>query len=132
MALFHQHFVRIAKSHGEKLAFIDRSAGRRVAYSRALATALILADKFRKYQEGPLGIMLPAPAGCSLAFLGAVMGGKTPVMINYSAGASMNAKFAQKKCGFNRTITSRAFIEKVGCQSVKGMVFSKTLLPGFR
>jgi acyl-[acyl-carrier-protein]-phospholipid O-acyltransferase/long-chain-fatty-acid--[acyl-carrier-protein] ligase len=130
MTLFHQHFVRIAKSHGEKLAFIDRSAGRRVTYTRALTTALILAGKFRTYEEAFLGIMLPTSAGCSLAFIGVLMSGKTPVMINYSTGASMNAKFAQERCGFSRIITSRAFIERVGCQSVEGMIFLEDIIAG--
>ena len=130
MTLFHQHFVRIAKSQGEKLAFIDRSAGRRITYRRALTTALVLAGKFREYEEGFLGVMLPTSAGCSLVFLGALMGGRTPVMINYSTGALMNAKFAQKRCGFSTIITSRAFVGKIACQFVEGMVFLEDIIAG--
>jgi acyl-[acyl-carrier-protein]-phospholipid O-acyltransferase/long-chain-fatty-acid--[acyl-carrier-protein] ligase len=128
--LFHQHFVRVAKIHGEKPAFIDRSAGRTITYARALTTALLLAGKFRRYEGSLLGIMLPTSAGCSLAFLGALMSGKTPVMINYSTGASTNATFAQKRCGFSRIVTSRAFIEKAGCRSVEGIVFLEDIIAG--
>lgn len=90
--LLHHHFVRKAKQQGSKVAFIDRSADRKVTYSRALIVSLILADKFRSYDKGFLGIMLPTSAGCSLAILGAMMSGRTPVMINYSTGAEKNVR----------------------------------------
>lgn len=130
MTLLHQHFVRIAKRHGNKLAFIDRTSDKKITYSRALITSLILADKFRKYEEGFLGIMLPTSAGCSLAFLGALMSGMTPVMINYSTGAERNAAFAQKRCGFRKIITSRSFIERINCPPVDGMVFLEDIIAG--
>jgi acyl-[acyl-carrier-protein]-phospholipid O-acyltransferase/long-chain-fatty-acid--[acyl-carrier-protein] ligase len=130
MALLHHQFVRIAKRHRNKLAFIDLTADRRITYSKALVTSLILTDKFRKYGRGFLGIMLPTSAGCSLAFLGALMCGMTPVMINYSTGAKRNAEYAQKKCGFRKVITSRAFIEKINCPPVDGMVFLEDIVAG--
>jgi acyl-[acyl-carrier-protein]-phospholipid O-acyltransferase/long-chain-fatty-acid--[acyl-carrier-protein] ligase len=128
--LLHQHFVRIAKKFGGKLAFIDRSADRRVTYSKALITSLILAEKFRKYKKRYVGIMIPTSAGCSLSVLGVLMSGRTPVMINYSTGAGRNARYAQKKCGFKTIITSRALIEKINCPSIEGMVFLEDIMAG--
>ena len=90
--LLHQHFVRIAKRYGSKPAFIDRTSDRRITYSKALIASLILAEKFKKYTKGFLGIMIPTSAGCALSILGTLMSGRIPVMINYSTGAANKGK----------------------------------------
>ncbi|MBM4136831.1 MAG: AMP-binding protein [Nitrospira sp.] len=128
--LLHQHFVRSAKKYGHKLAFIDRATNRRVTYSRALIASLILAGKFKQYKEEYLGIMIPTSVGCALSILGALMSGRTPVMINYSTGAANNARYAQKKCNFKTIITSRALLEKINCPVVDGMVFIEDIMKG--
>lgn len=128
--LLHQHFVKIAKRCGNKLAFIDRTSDRRVTYTKALIASLILSDKFKKYEEGFLGIMIPTSAGCALTVLGALMSGKTPVMINYSTGAAQNAVYAQKKCHFKTIVTSKALLEKINCPVLDGMVFIEDIMEG--
>ncbi len=126
--LLHQHFVKIARRYGNKLAFIDRTSDKRVTYTKALIASLILSDKFRKYERGFLGIMIPTSAGCALSVLGALMSGRTPVMINYSTGAANNAMYAQKKCNFKTIITSRALLEKINCPVIDGMVFIEDIM----
>ncbi len=126
--LLHHRFVEMAKKQGNKLAIIDRTLDRRVPYSKALIGSLILGEKFKRYDEGFIGIMLPTSAGCVLSVLGALMSGRVPVMINYSTGAAQNAEFAQKKCDFTTIITARALLEKVKCPVVPGMVFIEDIL----
>ncbi|CAG0973885.1 hypothetical protein ANRL2_01865, partial [Anaerolineae bacterium] len=109
---------------------IDRTLGRRVTYGKALIGTLILARKFRAYDPGFLGIMLPNSAGSILAILATLMSGRTPVMINYATGAAGNCEFAQKKCAFRTIITSRALCEKIGCPPVEGMVFLEDIMAG--
>ena len=128
--LLHQHFVRIARRYGSKLAFIDRTSDKKITYSKALIASLILADKFRKYDEGFLGIMIPTSAGCGLSILGTLMSGRTPVMINYSTGAMNNALYAQNKCNFKTIITSKALLEKIKCPVIEGMVFIEDIMEG--
>lgn len=128
--LFHQHFVRIAKKQGSKLAFIDCTTGRRITFSKALIASLILSEKLKKYKEGFIGIMIPTSAGCALSTLGALMSGRTPVMINYSTGAANNARYAQEKCGFKTIITSKGLLEKINCPIVDGMVFIEDIMAG--
>jgi len=128
--LLHQHFVKIARRYGNKLAFIDRTSDKRVTYTKALIASLILAEKFKKYPEGFLGIMIPTSAGSALTILGTLMSGKTPVMINYSTGAASNAIYAQKKCTFKTIITSKALLEKINCPVVEGMVFIEDIMEG--
>ncbi|MGO9013457.1 MAG: AMP-binding protein [Dissulfurispiraceae bacterium] len=126
--LLHHHFVQTAKKYGKKLAFIDCTTDKRVTYSKALIASLILADKFRKYEEGFLGIMLPTSAGAALSILGTLMSGKTPVIINYSTGASDNVRNAQRKCNVKTVITSKALLEKIKCEPVDGMVFIEDIM----
>jgi acyl-[acyl-carrier-protein]-phospholipid O-acyltransferase/long-chain-fatty-acid--[acyl-carrier-protein] ligase len=126
--LLHQHFVTIAKRYGNKVAFIDRTSDKRITYSRALIASLILAEKLEKYPKGFLGIMIPTSAGCALSFLGTLMSGRTPVMINYSTGAANNAGYAQRKCNFKTIITSKALLEKINCPVVDGMVFIEDIM----
>ena len=128
--LLHQHFVKIARRYGSKLAFIDRTSDKRVTYTKALIASLILSEKFKKFPEGFLGIMIPTSAGSALTILGTLMSGKTPVMINYSTGAANNAVYAQKKCTFKTIITSKALLEKINCPVVDGMVFSEDIMEG--
>lgn len=124
----HQHFIRVARHQGEKLAFIDRSADRRITYSRALIASLLLCDEFRQFGEGRTGVMVPTSAGCALTVLGLLMGGRIPVMINYSTGAAENAAYAQKKCDFETIVTSRALLEKINCPEMPGMVFLEDIM----
>src|SRR5208283_1179090 len=126
--LLHHHFVQIAKKYGNKLAFIDCTTDKRITYSKALIASLILAEKFRKYEEGFLGIMLPTSAGAALSILGALMSGRTPVMINYSTGASNNVRYAQRKCNVKTVITSKGLLEKINCPAVDGMVFIEDIM----
>lgn len=124
----HQQFVKVAKQNAKRIAISDQTTKKDVTYGKALIASLILAKKFQKYSGGFLGIMIPTSAGCSLSIVGALMGGKVPVMINYSTGAAENAEYAQQKCGFRTIITSRALLEKIGCRLVKGMVFIEDIM----
>jgi acyl-[acyl-carrier-protein]-phospholipid O-acyltransferase/long-chain-fatty-acid--[acyl-carrier-protein] ligase len=120
----------MAKKHASKPAVIDKTTGRDATYSRALIGALILKSKFEKYDKGFIGIMIPTSAGCALATVGALMSGRTPVMINYSTGAETNAKYAQKKCKFTTIITSKALLEKINCPVIEGMVLIEDIMAG--
>jgi len=128
--LLHHQFIAIAKKYPQKLFIIDRSTNRRLTYSKALLASFILADKFKAWEPGFLGIMIPTSAGCALATLATLMSGRTPVMINYSTGAAHNAEFAKRKCGVETIITSRALLEKINCPLITGMVFIEDLMDG--
>ncbi len=126
--ILHHQFVRMAKKYASKLAIIDKTTGKKVTYSRALIGALILSSKFKKYDKGFIGIMIPTSAGCALATVGALMSGRIPVMINYSTGAESNAKYAKEKCKFKTIITSKALLEKIDCPVIEGMVLIEDIM----
>lgn len=126
--LLHQQFVRIARRHAKKLAIIDKTTGKSITYSKALIGALILCSKFRKYDKGFIGIMIPTSAGCALSSVAMLMSGRVPVMINYSTGAENNARYAQKKCKFRTIIASKALLDKIDCPVMDGMVMIEDLM----
>jgi len=128
--LLHHRFIEVAKRQGEKLAFIDRTADKEVTYSKALIASLLLRSEFKKYDKGFLGVMIPTSAGCGLTILGALMSGRTPVMINYSTGADKNCRYAQEKCDFKTIITSKALLKKIDCPHVDGMVYIEDIMAG--
>jgi acyl-[acyl-carrier-protein]-phospholipid O-acyltransferase / long-chain-fatty-acid--[acyl-carrier-protein] ligase len=118
----------MAKEHSKKLAVIDKTTKKSITYSTALIGALILSSKFKKYDEGFIGIMIPTSAGCALAVAGALMSGRIPVMINYSTRAEESAKYAQKKCKFKTIIASKALLEKIGCPVIDGMIMIEDIM----
>ncbi len=124
----HEKFIVNAKKYGSRLAFVDRSTNHKLTYSKALIASLVLSEKFKQYDDGFIGVMIPTTAGCALAILGALMSGRTPVMINYSTGAATNAEYAQRKCDFKTIITSKALLEKINCRFVPGMVFLEDIM----
>ncbi len=125
--LLHHMFVRSAKRNEKRIAVNDRTLNRKITYGRALIASLILSEKFKRYEQGLLGIMLPTSAGCTLGVLGVLMSGRIPVMINYSTNASENCRYAQQKCAFRTIITSRALLAKINCPHIDGMVYLEDL-----
>lgn len=126
--ILHHEFIKTAKKQSSKLAIIDKTTDKKVAYSKALIASLILSKKFKKFKEGYIGVMIPTSAGSMLATIGVLMAGKVPVMINYSTGAADNCEYAQEKCGFKTIITSKALMIKIGARLVKGMIFIEDIM----
>jgi len=126
--LLHHRFIHVAKKYSKQLAIIDRSTNKELDYKTMLIASLILKQKFKKYDRGFVGLMIPTSAGAALATLGALMSGRIPVMINYSTGAKQNCKFAQGKCNFTTIITSKALLAKIECPRLPGMVFLEDIM----
>ncbi len=126
--LMHQQFVRIAKKYENKIAIEDRTLNRKVTYKKALLGSLLLAKRFRQFDEGFVGIMLPNSAVAVIAILGTLMSGRVPVMINYSTGAESNCEFARDKCAFKTIITTKSLLEKLNCPRMEGMLFLEDIM----
>jgi acyl-[acyl-carrier-protein]-phospholipid O-acyltransferase/long-chain-fatty-acid--[acyl-carrier-protein] ligase len=126
-----QHrFIDSALKNPSKVAFVDRTTLKDVTFNQALLGSLILSRRFKKLEGGRIGIMLPTSAGAALAVIGSVMGGLTPVMINYSTGAEKNCVYAQQQCDFKTIITTRPLLEKTRCPELPGMVFIEDIMAG--
>jgi acyl-[acyl-carrier-protein]-phospholipid O-acyltransferase/long-chain-fatty-acid--[acyl-carrier-protein] ligase len=118
----HQRFIKIAKQYPKDIAVHDVSAGKNITYGQMLLAAIILSEKFKKFKEKNIGVMIPTSFGCCVTTLALLMANKTPVMINYSVGAIENLQYAQQKCNFLTTICTEKLIQKLNLTPVKGMI----------
>ena len=125
--VFHQLFIENVKKNPKALAVVEQSTEKVVTFENLLIAALVFKDIFLQYNSKFIGIMIPPSTGCIIALLASFFADKTPVMINYSTGASENSVIAQKKCNFKHIITSKLLLEKLNIAPVKGMVFMEDL-----
>ncbi|WP_292531007.1 acyl-[ACP]--phospholipid O-acyltransferase [Methylocystis sp.] len=105
--------VEAARAHGlSRVALEDPVAGK-LSYRRLLIGTRALAGKIANIGKpgDAIGVMLPNANGAGIAFLAVISAGRTPAMINFTAGAAnilSGCEAAQAKT----ILTSRGFIEK--------------------
>jgi acyl-[acyl-carrier-protein]-phospholipid O-acyltransferase/long-chain-fatty-acid--[acyl-carrier-protein] ligase len=106
-------FVRTARRRRRRLALAD-SGGTVLRFGQALAKSLGLARRLRPHWEGQenVGILLPTSVGGALANAAALLAGRVPVNLNYTASAEA-LQSAARQCGLSTVLTARAFLEKV-------------------
>lgn len=124
----HQRFIEVAKKYPNDIAIIDVSAGKSISYGKLLLAAIILSEKYKKFPEKNIGVMIPTSFGCMVTTIALLMADKTPVMINYSVGALENVRYAQDKCNFMTTITTEKLLEKLKIKSIEGMINIEDIL----
>jgi len=106
-------FVSTARRHPFRFAMAD-GATPRLRFHAALARTLFLAQRLRPVwrDQQMVGILLPPSIPGALVNLAAMLMGKTPVNLNYTASNETLANCAQQ-CGLQTVITSRKFLERV-------------------
>jgi acyl-[acyl-carrier-protein]-phospholipid O-acyltransferase/long-chain-fatty-acid--[acyl-carrier-protein] ligase len=99
-----------------KIVLQDPIAGD-LTYGKLLVGARVLGSRFAKLFPGEkmLGVMLPNSVGAAAVIFGAMSAGKTPSMINFTAGAAGVAA-ACKASQTRVVLTSRAFVAKAGLE----------------
>ncbi len=128
--VLHQRFFRTAKRHWGELAMAD--ATRTLTFGRALVGALLLSRWIRAHggTRRMVGILLPASIGGALANLAALIAGRVPVNLNFTAGREAIAS-AIAQCEIDTVLTSRQFLSKGKLDEQPGMVFLEDVLPTF-
>jgi acyl-[acyl-carrier-protein]-phospholipid O-acyltransferase/long-chain-fatty-acid--[acyl-carrier-protein] ligase len=126
--LLHLRFIRGAKKHGSRLAMAD-TTGRELTYRKALVAAMLLARRLRtpETSDRMLGIMLPASVAGALVNIAALMAGRVPVNLNFTAGKEAVAS-AIEQCRVRTVVTSRIFLSKIRLEPPEGTVFLEDLL----
>ena len=88
--------------------------GRMIKAGVLLGAGLALSRRLkREVSESRVGILLPPGAGGTIANLGCVLAGKTPVNLNFTSGRAA-AESAVRQAGLKTVITAKAMEEKVG------------------
>ena len=107
-----ESFIQTARRHPLRFAMADfRTA--KLNFFPALVRAIFLARRLRPLfsDQHKVGVLLPPSIGGALVNLAAMMAGKIPVNLNYTASQSVVDACAQQS-ELKTTVTSRAFLEK--------------------
>ena len=94
-----------------KVALVEFD-GTEISRSRLLAAASLFASFIRKGQSNRVGIILPSGAGATIANLAALMSGKVPVNLNYTASLD-SLKSSIQQAGITEIYTSSLFVHKL-------------------
>lgn len=106
-------FIRTARRHPFRLAMADARVPQ-LRFCAALTRTLFLARRLAPVWQGQtrVGILLPPAVAGALVNCAALLLGKVPVNLNYTASDEVLAACA-RQCGLETVVTSRSFLEKV-------------------
>ena len=116
MRTLHRSFIRTARMHPMRFAMADGRT-EKLSFGGALTKTVFLARRLRStWKDQPMvGILLPPSVPGALVNLAALMMGKVPVNLNYTASSSVIESGAAQ-CKLQTVITSKAFLERVHVQ----------------
>ena len=133
MRTLHRSFVHTARRHPFRFAMADVRTPK-VTFGKALTSTVFLARRLRSVwvEQDMVGILLPPSVPGALINLAALLMGKVPVNLNYTASNEVLASCA-KQCELKTVITSKAFLERVHLQVPAQAIFLEDLAdkPGF-
>ncbi|MGD0016810.1 MAG: acyl-[ACP]--phospholipid O-acyltransferase, partial [Verrucomicrobiia bacterium] len=123
MMPIHRAFVRKARHHPRRFFMADARVPK-LRFGSALTHTIFLARRLRSVWAGQemVGILMPPSVGGALVNYAALLMGKVPVNLNYTANDEVLASCAHQ-CNLQTVITSRAFLDKI-----KVTVPGKTIL----
>src|SRR6185503_4690665 len=113
MRPLHRTFIQTARRHPFRFAMADGSTPK-VSFGGALTRSVFLARRLRSAwrDQQMVGILLPPSVPGALVNLAALLMGKVPVNLNYTASNEVLASCA-KQCQLQTVVTSKAFLERV-------------------
>ncbi len=116
MRTLHRSFVQTARRHPFRFAMADGRTPK-LSFGGALTGAVFLARRLRPIwrEQKMVGILLPPSVPGALVNLAALLMGKVPVNLNYTASDEVLASCA-RQCELKTVITSKAFLERVPIQ----------------
>jgi acyl-[acyl-carrier-protein]-phospholipid O-acyltransferase/long-chain-fatty-acid--[acyl-carrier-protein] ligase len=100
--------------------------GRELSYGGALTAAVLVGGVLPK-AETRVGIMLPASTASAVVNVGAVLAGKVPVNLNFTAGPDA-LEAAISSSGLRTIYTSRKLLEKARIEPRAEMIFVENAL----
>jgi acyl-[acyl-carrier-protein]-phospholipid O-acyltransferase/long-chain-fatty-acid--[acyl-carrier-protein] ligase len=106
-------FLYTARRHPFRFAMADGQTPK-LTFFAVLARTLFLARRLRKTWQGQemVGVLLPPSIPGALVNFAAMLMGKVPVNLNYTA-SNETLESCAKQCNLKTVITARAFLERV-------------------
>jgi acyl-[acyl-carrier-protein]-phospholipid O-acyltransferase / long-chain-fatty-acid--[acyl-carrier-protein] ligase len=109
----HRSFVRTAHFHPFRFAMGDKRRPR-MRCGAALLSSIFLARRLRKVWAGQqmVGILLPPSVPGALVNFAALLSGKIPINLNYTA-ANETLESCAHQCGLKTVITTQALLDRM-------------------
>jgi acyl-[acyl-carrier-protein]-phospholipid O-acyltransferase/long-chain-fatty-acid--[acyl-carrier-protein] ligase len=106
-------FVRKARHHPRRFFMADARVPK-LCFGAALTRTILLARRLRSVWAGQemVGILMPPSVTGALVNYAALLMGKVPVNLNYTANDEVIASCA-RQCGLQTVVTSREFLDKL-------------------
>jgi acyl-[acyl-carrier-protein]-phospholipid O-acyltransferase/long-chain-fatty-acid--[acyl-carrier-protein] ligase len=120
-------FLYTARRHPFRFAMADGQTPK-LTFFAVLTRTLFLARRLRKTWQGQemVGILLPPSIPGALVNFAAMLMGKVPVNLNYTASRETLESCA-KQCNLKTVITARAFLERVHVEPPAETIFLEDL-----
>ena len=122
-----QSFIYTARRHPFRFAMADGQTPK-LNYFALLARSISLARRLRKHWHGQemVGILMPPSIPGAVVNFAAMLMGKVPVNLNYTASDQTLASCAEQ-CTLKTIVTARAFLERVRVQPPAEPIFLEDL-----
>ena len=109
-------FLSQAAKNPNKVILEDELSGP-LTYRKIIMAIMIMAPRIKKMPGQHVGIMLPASSGGVVMYLATLFAGKTPVMVNFTAGPEPIKK-SLELVGVDAVLTSKMFVSKLKQKNV--------------
>lgn len=111
--------LRARDLKGGKHKIIEDHERKALSYDDIVRASFALGGKLDTLikRRETAGIMLPTGIGCTVTFFALHAIGRTPAMLNFTAGV-MNLRAACEAANVRKILTSRVFIKKAGLESL--------------
>ncbi|NNE59044.1 MAG: AMP-binding protein [Hellea sp.] len=112
-------FLETCRAAGPKTKILTDGDGRVLTYGEIRRAAFALSSPLSKLtgKRENVGILLPTGAGAVIAFFAVHAAGRTPAMLNFTAGIK-NLKAAVRTAPLKTVITAHKFIEIAGLETL--------------
>ena len=109
-------FLKQAQRDPRRVVMADQAGGVKT-YRDVLTAIMVLKPLFERLEGTHVGLMLPASGGASIIYLALLFAGKTPVLVNWTAGAR-SMGFGLDLVGVRHVITVSTLVNRLDAQGV--------------
>jgi acyl-[acyl-carrier-protein]-phospholipid O-acyltransferase/long-chain-fatty-acid--[acyl-carrier-protein] ligase len=116
MDTLHRALLRTARRHPRRFAMADTRVGR-LRFGSLLVRTIFLTRRLKKRWEGQrmVGVLLPPSVAGAMVNFAAMLSGKVPVNLNYTASEE-GLRSCARQCELKTVVTSKAFLERFPLQ----------------
>lgn len=109
-------FLKQARRDPGRVVLADQTGGVKT-YRDVITAVMVLKPVFETLEGTHVGLMLPASGGASILYLALLFAGKTPVLVNWTAG-SRSMGYGLDLVGVKHVITVSTLVNRLDAQGV--------------